>query len=52
MKVLNKKASNLKRVEWTHDLFKSSPKKISAIVSSLTAKELVAAGFCSASFQF
>jgi hypothetical protein len=29
MKVLNKKASNLKRVEWTHDLFKFSPKKIS-----------------------
>jgi hypothetical protein len=28
MKVLNKKASNLERVEWTHDLFKFSPQKI------------------------
>ena len=28
MKVLNKKASNLERVEWTRDLFKFSPQKI------------------------
>jgi len=28
MKVLNKKAGDLKRVEWTHDLFKFSSQKI------------------------
>jgi hypothetical protein len=28
MKVFNKKASGLERVEWTHDLFKFSPQKI------------------------
>ena len=28
MKLLNKKASNIERVEWTHDLFKFSPRKI------------------------
>jgi len=28
MRVLNKKASDLKEVEWTHDLFRFSPKRI------------------------